>query len=205
VTYTTPVRSYRHCTVKIAAERSEVRGGTTAASLSSLESCPGSLMNIYFLRHAEALPEDAVNIQSDAERPLAEEGKQQVARVAGLISRRGLTFDLVLTSPLTRTRETAEGLLTQLGRSPAEAIDMNHLEPGGSTKKLMKHLRSLEALNVLLVGHNPDLGEHIAYLIGSRKARVKLAKGALACVECEASPRKDEGELTLLITPEWVG
>lgn len=161
-------------------------------------------MNVYFLRHAEALPQDGVTIPSDAERPLADEGRRQVTVMAELISRRHLSFDLVLTSPLKRTRETAEGLLTHWGRSGAEAQDLDHLAPGGSTKKLMKYLRSLEAQNVLLVGHNPDLGEHIAYLVGSKKARVKLAKGALALVECEASPRKDEGELTLLVTPEWV-
>jgi phosphohistidine phosphatase len=161
-------------------------------------------MNIYFYRHAEALPQDET-IPTDAERPLSEEGKQQVVRMAELIAPRAVTFDVVLTSPTKRTRETAEGLMSHLGRTTAEVTDLDHLAPGGSTKKLMKYLRSLEADNILLVGHNPDFSEHIAYLIGSRKARVKLAKGALALVECDGSPRKDEGELTLLITPEWVG
>lgn len=162
-------------------------------------------MNVYFLRHAEALPTDDITIHTDEERPLAEEGRQQVELMAGLISRKGLTFDVVLTSPLVRTRQTAEGLLTHLGRNTAEVNDLQHLAPGGSSKKLIKYLRALEAQNVLLVGHNPDLGEHIAYLIGGKNAQVGLAKGALALVVCEASPRKGEGDLTLLITPDWVG
>src|SRR4029079_13265039 len=120
-------------------------------------------MNLYFLRHAEALPQDNETIKTDEERPMADEGREQVAKMAGLIAKKGLTFDLVLTSPLVRTRETATGLLTHLGRDAAEATDLSHLAPGGSTKKLVKYLRSLEAQNVLLVGHNPDLGEHIAY------------------------------------------
>jgi phosphohistidine phosphatase len=160
-------------------------------------------MNLYFLRHAEALPEDGETIRSDAERPLSEVGRQQVTQMAELLKRVGLRFDLILSSPLTRSRETADGLLSQVGWEGAVVNELSHLAPGGSTKKLMKYLRSLEAANVLLVGHNPDFTDYIAYLIG-RKARVKLAKGALACVECEASPRKDEGELTLLITPAWV-
>jgi phosphohistidine phosphatase len=161
-------------------------------------------MNVYFLRHAEALPEDGQTITSDEERPLAEEGKEQVLRMAGAIKKQNLHFDLVLTSPLKRTRQTAEGLMTELGRSQAEVNDLDYLAPGGSTKKLMKYLRTLEIDNVLLVGHNPDLGEHIAYLIGDKDAQVKLGKGALACVACEASPRKDAGELTLMIPPEWL-
>src|SRR5689334_14368077 len=134
-------------------------------------------MNLYFYRHADALPLDDT-MESDAARPLSEEGKQQVVRLAELIAPRALTFDVVLTSPTRRTRETAEGLMTHRGRSVAEVSGFDHLAPGGSTKMLMKYLRSLEAQTVLLVGHNPDLGEHIACLIGSRKAQVKLAKGA---------------------------
>lgn len=161
-------------------------------------------MNVYFLRHAEALPEDGQTITSDEVRPLADEGKAQVTHMANAIKAQNLFFDLILTSPLKRTRQTAEGLAAVLGRSQADVNDLDYLAPGGSTKKLMKYLRNLEVSNVLLVGHNPDLGEHIAYLIGSKKAQVRLGKGALACVSCETSPRKNEGELTLLVSPDWL-
>jgi phosphohistidine phosphatase len=161
-------------------------------------------MKVYFLRHADALPEDGETIRCDEERPLSEIGQQQVAKLASAISKVGLTFDLVLTSPLQRCRETSGLLLTALGRTAAEANDLDLLAPGGSTKKLMKYLRTLEVNSILLVGHNPDLGEHVAYLMGDKDAQVKLAKGALACIECEASPRKAEGELVFLVTPEWL-
>jgi phosphohistidine phosphatase len=161
-------------------------------------------MNLYFLRHADALPEDGETVLNDGERPLSPEGREQVVRLAQAIRQQELSFDLVLTSPLKRTRETAELLLTTLERPPGEANDLDYLAPGGSTKKLMKYLRTLEVQNVLLVGHNPDLGEHIAYLIGSKKTQVKMGKGALACVDCDTSPRKESGELTLLVAPGWL-
>lgn len=161
-------------------------------------------MNVYFLRHADALPENGDSIPCDEERPLSEEGKKQVERLAQALKTRNVAFDLVLTSPLKRCRETAEGLLQLLGRAAAEANDLDYLAPGGSTKKLMKYLRTLEIANVLLVGHNPDVSEHIAYLIGDKDAQVKMAKGALACVCCETSPRKAEGELVFLMPPEWM-
>ncbi|HQR43377.1 MAG TPA: phosphohistidine phosphatase SixA [Gemmatales bacterium] len=161
-------------------------------------------MQVYFLRHADALPENGESIPCDEERPLSEEGRKQVTDVASATKKQGITFDLVLTSPLKRCRETAEGILIQQGRTAAEANDLDLLAPGGSTKKLMKYLRTLEVESVLLVGHSPDLGEHLSYLIGDKDAQVKMAKGALACVNCEASPRKAEGELLYLIPPEWL-
>lgn len=161
-------------------------------------------MKVYFLRHADALPENGETITCDEERPLSEEGIKQVEQLGEAAQRRSLSFDLVLTSPLKRCRETAERLLQRLGRSAAEANDLDYLAPGGSTKKLMKYLRTLEIENILLVGHSPDLGEHVAYLIGDKDAQIKMAKGALACIDCEASPRKAEGELVYLVPPDWM-
>lgn len=161
-------------------------------------------MKIFFLRHADALPENGESITCDEERPLSDEGRQQVDRLIAACKKLNMTFDLVLTSPLKRCRETAEVLLQGLGRTAAEANDLDFLAPGGSTKKLMKYLRTLEIENILLVGHSPDLGEHIAYLIGDKDAQIKIAKGALACVDCEASPRKAEGELAFMVSPEWM-
>lgn len=161
-------------------------------------------MKVYFLRHADALPENNDTITCDEERPLSDEGRKQVELLGAAALKHNLSFDLVLTSPLKRCRETAEGLLQLLGRSAAEANDLDFLAPGGSTKKLMKYLRTLEIASVLLVGHNPDLGEHLAYLIGDKDAQVKMAKGALACVDCETSPRKAEGELVYLVPPDWL-
>lgn len=161
-------------------------------------------MKIYFLRHADALPENGDTIPCDEERPLSDEGRKQIEQLGAACKKRDLTFDLVLTSALKRCRDTAEGLLQLQGRAAAEANDLDYLAPGGSTKKLMKYLRTLEIENILLVGHNPDLEEHIAYLIGDKDAQIKMAKGALACVVCEASPRKAEGELEFLVPPEWM-
>ncbi|MBL8824691.1 MAG: phosphohistidine phosphatase SixA [Planctomycetia bacterium] len=162
-------------------------------------------MQLYILRHADALDMDGETITCDEERPLSEKGREQVKLLAKTLSQRDIRLDLVLTSPLKRCRESAELLMEQLGRTTAEVNDLDLLAPGGSTKKLMKYLRTLEIENVLLVGHNPEVGDHIAYLIGDKDARIKMSKGALACVDCKSSPRKAEGELVLLVSPEWLG
>jgi phosphohistidine phosphatase len=162
-------------------------------------------MQLYFLRHADAIDMDGETISCDEERPLSEKGQEQVKKLARTLNQRDIRFDLVMTSPLKRCRETAELLMNHLGRTAAEVNDLDLLAPGGSTKKLMKYLRTLEIENVLLVGHNPDVGEHIAYLIGDNEAQIKMTKGALACVNCKTSPRKAEGELLLLVPADWLG
>ena len=71
-----------------------------------------SIYEIVIVRHAE--PEwvrDGLNID---EPPLTERGRAQAELLAGRLASE--TFDEVLVSPLLRTRQTAEPLLSALGR-----------------------------------------------------------------------------------------
>jgi phosphohistidine phosphatase len=161
-------------------------------------------MNVYMLRHAHALAVGAQGGQSDEERPLSDEGRRQVELVADAVKSLGLKFDQVLSSPLRRALETAQELCRHLDL-PSEALTTcEQLEPGVSSKKLMKRLRSLEANEVVLVGHAPDLGEHAAWLMGSKRCQVEIAKAGLAAIRCDAPPRKGVGALTWLLTPELI-
>jgi phosphohistidine phosphatase len=161
-------------------------------------------MNVYLLRHAHALNIGEQGSQTDAERPLSDEGRRQTELVAGAMKGLGLKFDQVLSSPLRRSMETAQELCRHLGL-PAEALmTCEQLEPGVSSKKLMKRLRSLEANEVVLIGHAPDLGEHAAWLMGSKRCHLEIVKGGLAAIRCDAPPRKGVGALTWLLTPELI-
>jgi phosphohistidine phosphatase len=159
-------------------------------------------MNVYLLRHAHAVAVGEQGVQTDEERPLSAQGHQQMKLVANAVKKLGLKFDQVLTSPLRRAQETTQDLCTGAGIPPTVLETCDQLEPGVPTKKLMKRLRSLEANDVLLVGHAPDLGEHAAWLIGSRDCQVEIAKAGMALVRCEAPPRKGVGTLVWLIAPE---
>lgn len=158
-------------------------------------------MNLYLLRHAHALDRDEAGVESDEERPLSDQGRQQAALLADALNRLGLSFDLVLTSPLRRAVETANELVPHLDTRPP-VTELEPLAPGWSSKKLAKHLRALEAEQVVLVGHEPDLSQHAAWLIGSKWAQIELAKGALACITCDGLPRKGAGTLAWLVTPK---
>jgi phosphohistidine phosphatase SixA len=88
---------------------------------------------------------------------------------------------------------------------PPELQTCDELLPEVKTGKLARLLRRLVGNAIGLVGHEPDLGRHVASLIGSRKAKVDLAKGGVACIAFPDRPRKREGTLVWLVTPAWIG
>jgi len=161
-------------------------------------------MNIYLIRHADALPVDMHAITNDADRPLSDEGRRQSAGLAATFKRLDLRLDLVLTSPLKRAAQTAEELSKALNVPDLKPEVCDELAPGESSKRLFRSLRKLNANHVVLVGHEPDLGMHTAYLIGGKRARIEFAKGGAACVVCDQPPRKGTGVLLWLLTPNWL-
>jgi phosphohistidine phosphatase SixA len=102
-----------------------------------------------------------------------------------------------------RARQTAEGIL-HAWSAPAPAYEeCEELAPGGRSKRLARHLRELKGDAIGLVGHQPDLGEHLAWLIGSKRAQIDLAKAGVAAVHVADEPAKGTGVLLWLVTPDW--
>ncbi len=161
-------------------------------------------MNIYLLRHANALEIGENGIETDEERPLNDEGRQRLERLAGALKKLEVTFDEIQSSPLTRALQTAQELCRHLGKPESLIVPTESLAPGYSSKKLVRHLLSLEAQNVLLVGHEPSLGKHAAWLIGSRRATVEFGKAGMAFIRCEMAPQKGAGALVWLLTAKVV-
>ena len=73
----------------------------------------------------------------------------------------------------------------------------------GQARKVTKFLFKLTANSVALVGHMPDLAEYAAWLLGSKKVQIAIAKAGVVKIECDSVPDKGAGTLTWLITPEW--
>lgn len=160
-------------------------------------------MEIYIIRHADALPLGEGGSSRDEERPLSETGKTQSRNLALSLQQHGVVLSHLVTSPLLRARQTAEGML-QAWSAPAPALEeCEELAPGGRSKRLAKYLRDLKGDAVGLVGHQPDLGEHVAWLIGSKQAQIDLAKAGVAAVHMAEEPAKGGGVLLWLITPDW--
>ncbi|HYT87755.1 MAG TPA: phosphohistidine phosphatase SixA [Gemmataceae bacterium] len=159
-------------------------------------------MDVYLIRHADALALGERGITEDENRPLSEKGEKQAAQVGVGLQRRGVHLDLLLTSPLVRARQTADALVHQGTDLVAELQTCDLLAPGGKRSKLAKVLREANHNAVGLVGHQPDLGEFAAWLIGSRKINLELSKAGVALIRSE-EPGKGGGTLIWLVTPEW--
>jgi broad specificity phosphatase PhoE len=63
---------------------------------------------ITLLRHGESVGNAEARWQGQADFPLTETGRDQACALADRWKKEGLEFDLVISSPLTRARETAE-------------------------------------------------------------------------------------------------
>jgi phosphohistidine phosphatase len=119
-------------------------------------------------RHAEAAPGDP-----DAARPLTGHGERQAEAVARFLSPR-LPMDLrVIASPARRTQDTARAL----GRA-AETIEA--LAPGCDVATLLAAAGWPDSVQpVLVVGHQPTLGEVAAMLLAGAEASWSIKKGAV--------------------------
>ena len=160
-------------------------------------------MNLYLIRHAEAVDLEPGDERDDAERPLTDVGKAQCAALASALKARGVTLNQVVSSPLLRARQTVEALLEHWPAPAPEVLTCNALAPGGRAKKITRFLLGLNGENVGLVGHMPDLAEYAGWLIGNKKTRLEMAKAGAAFIRFDGSPDKGEGALVWLATPEW--
>lgn len=139
-------------------------------------------MNLYLMRHGLAVERGTPGYDSDRERPLTAKGERKLRRVAEALLRMKLSFDVVLSSPLVRARQTADVLLEEF-RARQKLRITEHLSPGARVKELMRLIQDLPdpAQEVLLVGHEPDLGKLASLLLtGGDSLTINFKKGGVA-------------------------
>ena len=130
--------------------------------------------------------------QPDGERALTDQGIRRTAAMAGQLHRLRLDCDLLLSSPLRRARQTAE-LGVAAGLASRFAIETS-LTPGGEPRQLLEK-GSWRRLG--LVGHEPDLGELAASLLGVPPGTIKLRKAGVVLLRLGSAG----ASLELLIGP----
>lgn len=117
-------------------------------------------MELLLLRHADALDYAA----TDHRRPLSAKGHQQAALVAEFLGGYRVRPTLLLSSAALRTLETAAPIAATLGLE-VEACPwaLPGMTPAQAVDGIGRHL---PADAMLLVGHQPDLGDLAANLLG---------------------------------------
>lgn len=161
-----------------------------------------STRSLYLVRHAVAA-ERSDKWADDAERPLTHEGAARMRQIAKGLDALGVEVDLVLTSPLRRAAQTAEILAAGLGRHP-EVVVLEALGPGGTPARVVDALLPHgKARSIALVGHQPDLGELAAWLLGARMP-LPFKKGGVCRIDVPDWPPARQGELVWFGTPKML-
>jgi phosphohistidine phosphatase len=159
-------------------------------------------MKICFLRHGIAVERGTKGYSQDAERPLTIEGRQKLLHIAAALQALEISYDLVLSSPYVRARQTAELIVERLDCAGRLQFT-EHLQPGGSFRSLLQVIRQLKPKpnSVLLVGHEPDLSLAASLLLSdSSQVRFELKKAGLIAIET-GSVQPGGGVLQFMLTP----
>jgi phosphohistidine phosphatase len=158
---------------------------------------------LYLIRHGVAA-ERGENYPDDTKRPLTSRGIQKLRREAKALNALDVSFDVILTSPLVRTRQTAEALASGL-RVPPPVINAPSLAPAGTHNAIVDELakQSHRRKRIAVVGHEPGIGELAARLLGLRKP-VEFKKGAICRIDVTALPPTGPGQLRWLLTPRML-
>lgn len=144
-------------------------------------------MEIILWRHAEA--EDG---GADLERALTERGIRQASRVGRWLRKRLRGDWRVIASPALRARQTAAGLAM-----PFEVVAS--IAPGAEPEAVLNASQWPNGPgNVVIVGHQPTLGQVAARLLAGRQGDVLIRKGGAwwFCAEPAQGPG-DEGSTRL--------
>jgi phosphohistidine phosphatase len=138
-------------------------------------------------RHHRAVPGSSRDCRGtrpkypdDRLRPLTPAGSKKFAESVPGLAEMDVVIDFVLTSPLVRARETAQLLAAGLKPKPAIAEDRSARarRPAPGDRRGDQDAREA-ASPLALVGHEPDLGELAAQLLGAR-GMIEFKKGACA-------------------------
>ena len=154
---------------------------------------------LYLVRHAIAA-ERGSEWPDDTKRPLTERGMTRFREVVKGLRRLDITVDEIFTSPLVRARQTAELLAAGLeGKAPVKVLDA--LAPGHTSASVMTQLaRVAKRRRVALVGHEPDLGELAAHLIGAGRA-LAFKKGGICRIDLGSLTSKSAASLVWFLPP----
>src|SRR5207248_991568 len=99
-------------------------------------------MNLYVLRHGLAVERGTLGYAKDSDRPLTPKGERKLLKVAGAIEAMELSFDLILSSPFTRARQTAE-IVAKALRHRKRLQFTETLTPDGRAQNLIELLNHL--------------------------------------------------------------
>ena len=161
-------------------------------------------MLVYLCRHGIAIELGENGTRSDSERHLSEEGKKKLREAAKGYRKAMERPRRVFTSPYLRARQTAQ-ILAEVFGIEATAEETPSLLPEADPARALALLQGelldkAKASPVLVVGHEPNLGQLLGMLVTQREGTaIPLKKGMLIGIEID-DPRHMRGQLVVALT-----
>lgn len=154
------------------------------------------MMELILWRHAEA--HDAKEGQDDRERALTPRGEKQAARMSAWLERQLPQGLRVVSSPARRTEQTAQAL----GRKYKLRAE---LLPDGTPTDLLELVQWDKGNGaVLVVGHQPLLGQTAAHLLGLGQEACSIRKGAVWWLRRRQRLEHNQTVLMAVMCPEFL-
>ena len=151
-------------------------------------------MDLILWRHAEA--HELAEGQTDLERALTPRGEKQAARMAAWLDRQLPEGVRILCSPARRTEQTVQ----PLGRKYKLRAE---LAPEGHVDDLLAVVGWPQARSpILVVGHQPTLGQTLSRLLGLQVPDLSVRKGAVWWVRSREREGVAQTIVVTVQTPE---
>jgi phosphohistidine phosphatase len=159
-------------------------------------------LELYLIRHGVA-EERGEKYPDDSKRPLTAAGIARLRKEAKALEKLEVSFDQILSSPLVRAKQTADVFAEEMKSKPSVAL-ADALTPAGTPAAVMQELgRHMRKARIALVGHEPNMGELAAYLVGA-KTVLPFKKGAVCRIDFSVFPPKGKGQLIWFVTPRML-
>jgi len=159
-------------------------------------------MNLYIIRHTIAVDEGTSDYESDSERPLTDKGRKKMRQIAKGLHNLGVEFDLILSSPYVRARETAE-ILADVFKMKKKIVFSDNLIPMGNPELLITEINEKYSVDSMaVVGHEPHLSTLVGLLAAENaKIDVTLKKGGVCYLSADDLHHEHRATLEWLLTP----
>ena len=159
-------------------------------------------MNLYIVRHAIAVQRGTPGYDDDSQRPLTDDGRKKMKKIVKGIHQLDVDFDVILSSPYVRARDTAKILANEFEMKNKIAFSDNLIPPGNFENLISEIHEKYDVNNLALVGHEPMLSSLISWLTtGNTDMRIALKKGGVACLLADNLYQDGRATLEWLLTP----
>lgn len=157
-------------------------------------------MQLLVVRHAIAVDQEDWD-GDDEQRPLTDEGRKKMKRVAEGLTQVVERVDVLAASPLVRAHQTAEILAAAYGDLAIKSVPaLAPNQPPTALARWLKECRS-EA-TVAVVGHEPHLSHAVSWLLaGSERAFLEMKKGGALLLSIPRDAAAASAELVWSLWP----